>query len=246
MKKWLYRILMIVCIVVFCFSSYKLFVIFDQNHKLEKETEELEQFVVKKDDTNQKKVLNVDWESLKKKNDEIVAWVYMPECNISFPIVQGSDNSYYLTHTSKKEYNPYGAIFLNADNSFDFSDPNSIIFGHSTDDGGMFTPLKKFNDSKFFSENPNYFILTPKQNYKCVNVSFAKTIEGSVYYNSVVDDAMLAEVYQQATQVSDTIVKNKKLVTLSTCDLDYGFHSNHRLVLTSFLEEVDDKIYIEN
>ena len=64
----------------------------------------------------------VDFKALKKINPDIVAWIRIPDTSIDYPVVQGNDDSYYLTHTFKKTEHVAGAIFLDSDNNADFSD----------------------------------------------------------------------------------------------------------------------------
>lgn len=64
--------------------------------------------------------------------------------------MQGTDNSYYLHHTFRREYNIAGSIFLDARNTTDFSDSKNIIYGHNMRDGSMFHVLSKFQDLDFY------------------------------------------------------------------------------------------------
>ena len=73
----------------------------------------------------------VDFKALKKINPDIIAWIRIPDTSIDYPVVQGNDDSYYLTHTFKKAEHVAGAIFLDSDNSVDFSDDKNIIYGHN-------------------------------------------------------------------------------------------------------------------
>ncbi len=242
MKKWIYRIVLIVCICVFGYSAFQLYTIYSEKRQVEKETETLKKNVEKGE------VLDPDWESLQAENPDIIAWLYVPDCDISFPIVQGTDNSFYLTHTATKEYNPRGAVFLEAKANAQFQDDNSLVYGHSVEGGGMFTDLKQFTDSDFFKEHPNFYLLTPNGNYICNILTFAKTQDRSIYYTSSFGD------YQQETvegMIANAMYYNtldtegKRMITLSTCNLDYGFNSDQRYVLTGVLEETNEPIRIQ-
>lgn len=250
MKKWIYRILLIVCVCVFGYSAYNLWNIYSQNHQVEKETKELEQKVIKKENQNKKQnILQPDWQSLKQTNENIVAWIYVPDCNISFPVVQGKDNKYYLNHTVNGEYNVRGSIFLDASANMNFTDDNSIIYGHSVEGGGMFTSLKNYGDEQFFKEHPIFYLLTPDANYICKVFTFAKTTEDSVFYTTSFQNnrqEIIESMKQTSTYSNDLEDRNGALVSLSTCDLDYGFESNHRLVLTGILEKTRDDIVLKD
>jgi sortase B len=246
MKKWICRILMLICIGVFAFSAYNLFQIYYGKHQVEEETESLEKHVVKED--KNKKVLSVDWDSLKAENSQIVAWIYVPDCEISFPVVQGEDNNYYLKHTTNGEYNERGAIFLDCEANSEFTDDNSIIYGHSVEGGGMFSLLKNFADSDFFSSHSVFYLLTPSCNYKCDVFAFSKTMEDSVFYTTSYGDykdSVIQNMKTESTYVNELDVEGS-MVTLSTCDLDYGFNSTHRLVLSGILHKSEDEIVLED
>jgi len=91
----------------------------------------------------------VDFDALKQINADIVAWIRIPGV-LDYPVVQGTDNSYYLHHTFRREYNIAGSIFLDARNTTDFSDSKNIIYGHNMRDGSMFHVLRKFQDLDFY------------------------------------------------------------------------------------------------
>ena len=84
----------------------------------------------------------VDFDALKQINSDIAAWIRIPGV-LDYPVVQGTDNSYYLHHTFRKEYNIAGSIFLDSRNASDFSDRKNIIYGHNMRDGSMFHVLRK-------------------------------------------------------------------------------------------------------
>ena len=95
----------------------------------------------------------VDFAVLQQINEDIVAWLRIPGV-LDYPVVQGTDNSYYLHHTFRKEYNIAGSIFLDARNMADFSDSKNIIYGHNMRNGSMFHVLRKFPGSGFLSGKP--------------------------------------------------------------------------------------------
>lgn len=89
----------------------------------------------------------VDWDALKAINPDTVGWIYIPGTVVNYPIVQAADDEKYLTHDFKGSEGwiaTFGAIFLAAENSSDFSDPNNIIYGHHLNDGSMFACVARF------------------------------------------------------------------------------------------------------
>lgn len=244
MKKWIYRIALVIALGVFAFSAYQLYTIYLGSKQVDNERDQLAQIANK-----EKEGFEPDWQALKEQNPDIIAWIYVPGCdNISFPIVQGQDNSYYLDHTAMKEYNIRGAIFLDHETSGDFSEENNLVYGHSVDGGGMFTSLDRFEDQTFFEDHSYFYLLTPKGNYKCPILAFSKTVEGSSFYLKYEDHDTADhknKIMTDALYFRDLDVTEKNLITLSTCDLDYGFDSINRLVLVGVLEPTDEPIVIE-
>ena len=105
----------------------------------------------------------VDFRALKKINPDIVAWIRIPDTSIDYPVVQGNDDSYYLTHTFKKAEHVAGAIFLDSDNNADFSDDKNIIYGHNMKDGSMFRGLRNFLDDEFLKEHHILYLYLPDE-----------------------------------------------------------------------------------
>ena len=97
MRKFIFTILFLICLGVFGYSAFQLYQIYSIKHAVNNEVQELEKTIKKEDD-----IYEVDWDSLKEKNSDIIGWILMPDSEISFPIVQGQDNSYYLNHTYLK------------------------------------------------------------------------------------------------------------------------------------------------
>lgn len=243
MKKWIYRILMLICFVVFGFSAYQLYLIYTQEQEVVQETEEFKEHVVKEET----KTLEPDWASLQAENPDIIAWVYVPDTEISFPVVQGVDNAFYLNHTTKKEYNNRGSIFLDFRAQSDFSDDNSIIYGHSVEGGGMFTNIKYYSEASFFEAHPVFYLLTPSMNYECEIMTYAKAKDGSVYYTSSFGsyrEEVLGQLKANALYTRELDTQDVRFVTLSTCDLDYGFNSDQRLILTAAMRGMDGPVKI--
>ena len=164
-------ILLGVLVAVLLAAGIWIFQIVSEYQRADQEYEELTEYIRETDEedtTQDKKTENkedeeteksgsaedftVDFEALKKINSDIVAWIRIPGV-LDYPVVQGTDNSYYLHHTFRKEYNIAGSIFLDARNTADFSDGKNIIYGHNMRDGSMFHVLRKFQDLDFYQAN---------------------------------------------------------------------------------------------
>lgn len=99
---------------------------------------------------------------LQKINSDIYAWIRIPDTNIDYPIVQrAGDDGYYLRRDIYGKPKVAGSIFTEECNSKDFSDPNTVIYGHNMRNKSMFQNLHLFEDPDFFEENPYVYIYTP-------------------------------------------------------------------------------------
>lgn len=111
----------------------------------------------------------VDWTALKEINEDIIGWVYftgLPQ--ISYPILQADDNTYYVnrTYDLSSDTSKAGSIFMDYRMASDFSSPYSIIYGHNVRDGSMLSDLVLLKDQKLYDEKPYFWILTPEGNYR--------------------------------------------------------------------------------
>lgn len=239
-----------ICLGALGLAGWHLAQIGQQEQQIEQETKELEQFLhVEEQDSSKEDSFTVDWAGLQATNPNVVAWIVLPDTNISYPVVQGTDNDFYLNHTFAGAYNTMGAIFLDHAASPNFTDDNSLIYGHSVSDiGGMFTDLVKYTDPTFFQTHPTFWLLTPSQNYKVhVYALYSGSDEGAVYttdfgdyQNEVLADIAKESMYTQKLEFED--VKSPRFISLSTCDLKYGFYSNQRYVLMGRLEEWNESV----
>ena len=132
-------VILIVAICVFAFSAFQLYKIFNGYHKGESEYDDLVKLAVTEDKGEQENGtddqdgsrFSVDFDALRQINPDVVAWIRFDEpAVINYPVVQGSDNSEYLSKTFKGYDNTVGTIFVNAYNHADFKDRNRIIYVH--------------------------------------------------------------------------------------------------------------------
>lgn len=236
--------MLLACVIVFGYSAFNLYKIFEKKNESDVVVQEIKKEVVVEDKVEG---FVVDWNALKQKNADIVAWIYVPDCKISYPVVQGEDNGFYLNNNVNKEYDEMGAVFMDYENEKDFSDFNTIIYGHSVmGTGGMFTDLRKYEDQKFFDQHDAIYIFTPDGNYKGHVLCFAKTEDRSCFYgqNAENREEQISQFKSKALYSND-VKLDGNLVTLSTCDLDYGLESAERLVLVAVLGSWDEPIVVK-
>ena len=165
MKKRVGKILFWLCIVV-CVLGLAYIAIYyfrkDKNEdvyqKVQKQVEE------KKQEEDAEDEIPIDFASLKETNPDIYAWIEIPDTNVNYPIVQSADDdSYYLNHTIDGQEGYPGSIYTEKVNAKDFSDFNTVIYGHDMKDGSMFKDLHKFEDADFFEQHDKVTIYTENE-----------------------------------------------------------------------------------
>ena len=170
--------------------------------------------------------IEVDFDKLKSVNEDVVGWIYVDALpDISYPIVKGKDNQTYLHQTYEKNYNFAGTIFVDYENSGDFSDCNTLVYGHNMKNGSMFGHLKKFReDDRLYKQDKYFWILTPERNYRYEIISAYTTGVNSDTYTLFKGPGEEFEKYLETikgyseiqTDDTDLTIKDK-IVTLSTC-----------------------------
>jgi len=125
----------------------------EENEEDEEEEEEDEAEV----EYNEMRVLSFD--ELAALNRDFVGWIYIRD-HIDYPVVRGSDNSKYINTTFLGRRNTAGTIFMDYRNVNNFEEQVSILYGHNTRDGAMFSSLSNYLNPDFFNRNPNITVTT--------------------------------------------------------------------------------------
>ena len=168
----------------------------------------------------------IDLTQLLSVNSDIVGWLRIRALDISYPVVQGKDNDYYLHRTFEKTDNFAGCLFVNSYNMGDFTDQNTIIYGHNMKNGSMFGKLKNFNDPEVFKKSRYFWIFTPDFIYQ-YRIFSASVVDktGLTYQISFTDDEFdqfISRAYSNSVVDNQdvTVTKEDRIVTLSTCTGD--------------------------
>lgn len=228
---------LIVAVAVFCFAAYNLFHIYTEYKKGTDEYNHIEQMAVTERDpesteeaSNTEQGLqppfDVDFAALQGVNPDVVGWIYIEALDgISYPVVQGEDNEEYLHTTYENNYNFAGTIFIDYENSRDFSDCNTLVYGHNMKNGSMFGQLKKFSEDQTTYEKSKYFwIFTPEKDYRYEIISAYTTGVNSDTYTLFKGPGDEFQEYLDTIkgyseiETDDTELTIKdRIVTLSTC-----------------------------
>ncbi len=109
--------------------------------------------------------LDLDWDNIMTQNEDIYAWIYLPNTNVDYPILQHpTDDSYYIYHNLDGSSGYPGCIYTEMSNSKDFSDALTLVYGHNMKNGTMFRTLHYYEEEDFFEENPYIYIYMPDGN----------------------------------------------------------------------------------
>lgn len=252
-RQALWGIALIISIFVFLISGYKLFLIYSEYHAGTEEYASIQNLAVKtparivpeqddENDVNQTEneltggeeiavtdpvsylPPEIDFSVLKNINTDIVGWLDMGELGISYPIVRGTDNAKYLKYTFENKKNSAGSIFMDYHNSGDFSDCNTIIYGHNMKNGSMFGKLKNIREEGMFDKCRYFWISAPDGNYQYeIFAAYETGAESDTYTLFSEPDESFRSYLETAhgRSLLDTgnipLVKEDKIITLSTC-----------------------------
>ena len=140
---------------------------------IRKDAEQPDQQLDRNTDKNQQAeiknppALFVDFEELQSINEDIEAWIDFPGQNISYPVVQGEDNSHYLKYTFEGTRNGSGCIFADCRNEGLLTDDNTVIYGHNMRNGSMFGLLKSYLEQEHYKQFPYFDLDMPQGVYRC-------------------------------------------------------------------------------
>ena len=101
---------------------------------------------------------DMDFVALREQNTDVLGWIVIPNTKVSYPLVQGEDNDYYLNHTWRKTRSVVGAIFMEPQSSADLTDFNSIIYGHRMNNRSMFGRLLDYKKQSYWQDHPRFYI----------------------------------------------------------------------------------------
>ena len=167
--------------------------------------------------------VSVDFDALREIGKDVIGWLCLPHTAINYPVVQGSDNDYYLTRFIDGSVQSGGSLFADCVCPSDFSGKNTIIYGHNMRDGSMFALIDDYAQQSFYDQHPVMYLNTPTQNYKLEIFSGFTTDPESFVYTAVFASEEDYAAFQGALLRSSVIncpvalSPTDRVVTLSTC-----------------------------
>ncbi len=232
-------VILILAIGVFLFAAYNLVSIYLEYKKGTDEYNAIEEMAVTERDPDQPQAeeggdgeepqppIQVDFEALRAINEDVIGWIYVEGLDISYPVVRGIDNEYYLHRTYEKTYNFAGTIFTDYENKDDFSDCNTLVYGHNMKNGSMFGTLRQFSEGDAYEKSHYFWMLTPTKDYRYEIFSAYVTAVNSDTYTLFKGPSSEFQEWltkMKSNSAIDTgeisLDAGDKVMTLSTCTGD--------------------------
>lgn len=236
-KKSYRRIIRIIFIILLIISIIYLVTSFLKSKKEDEETQQLLSTIPVNEEIeetkNEETEKMIKVKELKQQYPDIIGWIEIEGTNINYPVMQGEDNSYYMTHDYKKEKNKRGSIFLDKDYDWSIPSSNLLLYGHNIrNDTTMFSELLKYKEESFYNEHPIIKFTTPEEDaeYEIISVFLSRVYykseknvfryyyfinaENEEEYNEFVENAKKASLYD----TGKTAKYGEQLITLSTCE----------------------------
>lgn len=171
---------------------------------------------------------------------DAVGWLYLPDTNINYPLMQGEDNEFYLHHAYDGSHLTSGSVFLDCRCNPNFMNPINVVYAHNMKNGSMFAGVIKFKNAEYFNTHRYGWLSTADKVYRIDFFSVAVTDwQDSIYDGSQPVSDWMSRI-QNLSQISAGISYDEtdRFISLSTCSNEFA---NARTVLTGKLVEVKEE-----
>lgn len=221
MKRMINNRLLIICIFIFCISTWKLYGYY-RSYKKAKDTYSK---IAKENVKISKNERKIDFKKLKSQNQDIAGWIYIRGTTIDYPIVQGKDNEEYLHQDFNKKKSSSGTIFLDNNCKKDFTSDNNIIYGHHMKNGTMFAQLLKFREKSFLKKHNEIMIFTPDRTIHLKVISaYAQKAQNKIpvtFANDKQKKAYIKKIESMSEQTIKTSrINDSHIYTFVTCSYE--------------------------
>lgn len=252
-KKWIQNALTVFFLALFVYAAGNLFLIWQEYRQSDAlyeaaQTEFLTapemELEFESDDPVTWPTFAIDFAQLRQVNGEVNCWIWIYDTVVNYPVVHSDrDNDAYLHKTYDGTSNSAGSIFMDYRNAGDFSDANTVLYGHNMKNGKMFAVLKKFANQDFYDGHREFYLLTPEGNRRYEIVSAFQTDALSDIYdrNFSSDESRQAwfdKILRQSAILTATEASaDDSFVTLSTCVSGDDYRA--RFVVIGRLAEIE-------
>ena len=183
----------------------------------------------------------LDFDALRLTGPDIVGWVSIEGTVINYPVVQGEDNRFYLSHLPDGTPNSAGSIMMDVANTDLFTDDVTILHGHHMRSGAMFGDLEEYEREAYYLEHPMMRLYTPRGDYD-VAIFAAYSVDGSTFaYPTAFSgqegfDEFIARARSRTPYQTDVeVAYGDHLLMLSTCA--YAYEYERFLVVGKILDQ---------
>ena len=169
----------------------------------------------------------INFEYLREENEDIIGWITVDGTIIDYPILYDDTyNLYYLSHNYSGTATGYGSIFVLSENADDFSDFNTVVYGHNMLDGQMFAQLHKFRGKDFFDSHGQIILYTPDRKLTYQVFAAYRTDNLNIIVNNDFSTEELREAYIERIYTHTdfalfkpeyAVTASDRIITLSTC-----------------------------
>ena len=168
---------------------------------------------------------------------DAIGWLIIPGTNINYPLMQGSDNDYYLHHAYDGNHLSAGSIFLDFRCENRLMNGINVVYGHNMKNGSMFAGLTNFGDTAYFNSHRYGWLATSDKVYRLDFFSLAHIdCDDSFYDGSQPVTEWIPRVERLSTiSTGITYDASERFISLSTCTRATG---DDRTVLTGQLVEI--------
>lgn len=162
-------------------------------------------------------------DTLREVNPDVLGWILIPDTMVNYPILQSEDNDYYLNRTWEGKKNSVGSIFLECSNTPDFTDFNTIVYGHNMRDGSMFAQIREYGNPSFREQHPFIYIRTDAGVFRYeIFSSYEAPVDSTAYRlgfssENARSDFLAGTVKHSCFDAGILPEETDRILTLSTC-----------------------------
>ena len=185
-----------------------------------------------------------DFDALTAKNSDIKGWIYAPDTDIDYPIVQAADNDYYLYRTADQNRSIIGSIFMECKNGGEFLDDVTVLYGHHIKGGRMFSSLSGYKTQSYYETHPEMVLYTPDKTYR-VLLFAGQVIDGQtgkfplIFGEAEEREEWLATLMNTSSfQGSVKPEEGERILALCTCSYEYN---DARYVVYGVLRDLEEE-----
>lgn len=188
----------------------------------------------------------IDFTELQKRNPDAYAWIRIPDTVIDYPVLQSADDdNYYLNHSIDRQEQKAGALFTQATyNKKDFSDPNTVIYGHNMRNLSMFGSLKDYRDHDFYENHRTIEVYLPGKvltyrvfaayDYDDRHILMSYDFSDRKVFKEYLQDILSRKSMSNNIDTGAGVTADSKIITLSTCN---GINDQRFLVQAVLVDE---------